>query len=51
MLYSMVEVEEMLGVTHMTVSRMIKDGRIEFLQIGHDKYASEDAILRYINGE
>lgn len=50
-LYSMVEVAEMLGVTLMTVSRMLKDGRIEFLQIGHDKYASEDAILRYINGE
>lgn len=50
-LYSMGEVAEMLGVTRMTVSRMLKDGRIEFRQIGHDKYASENAILRYINGE
>lgn len=50
-LYSMGEVAEMLGVTRMTVSRMLKDGRIEFRKIGYEKYASEDAIRRYVNGE
>lgn len=50
-LYSLTELEPILGVTHRTLQTYIKDGRLKGVKIGGKWKVSEDALKRFINGE
>lgn len=50
-LYSLTELEPILGVTHRTLQTYIKTGRLKGVKIGGKWKVSEDALKRFINGE
>lgn len=50
-LYTLTEIEPILGVTHRTLLTYIKDGRLKGVKVGGKWKISEDNLRRFINGE
>lgn len=50
-LYTLTEIEPILGVTHRTLLTYIKDGRIKGIKVGGKWKVSEDNLKKFINGE
>lgn len=50
-LYTLTELEPILGVTHRTLQTYIKDGRQKGEKIGGKWKVSEEVLRRFINGE
>lgn len=50
-LYTLTELEPILGVTHRTLQNYIKDGRLKGVKIGGKWKVSEETLRRFINGE
>lgn len=50
-LYTLTELEPVLGVTHRTLQSYIKDGRLKGVKIGGKWKVSEEVLRKYINGE
>lgn len=50
-LYTLTELEPILGVTHRTLLTYIKDGRLKGVKIGGKWKVSEEMLRRFINGE
>lgn len=49
--YSLTEIEPILGVTHRTLLNYIKDGRLKGVKIGGKWKVSGDNLRKFINGE
>lgn len=50
-LYSLTDLEPILGVTHRTLQSYIKDGRLKGVKIGGKWKVSEETLRKFINGE
>jgi len=50
-LYTLTELEPVLGVTHRTLQSYIKDGRLKGVKIGGKWKVSEESLQRFLNGE
>lgn len=50
-LYTLTEIEPILGVTHRTLLSYIKDGRLKGIKVGGKWKVSEDNLKKFINGE
>lgn len=50
-LYTLSELEPILGVTHRTLQSYIKDGRLKGVKIGGKWKVSEETLRKFINGE
>jgi len=49
--YSLTELEPVLGVTHRTLLTYIKDKRLKGVKIGDKWKISEENLRKFINGE
>ncbi len=49
--YSLTEIEPILGVTHRTLLTYIKNGRLKGVKIGGKWKVSEENLRKFINGE
>lgn len=49
--YSLTEIEPILGVTHRTLLTCIKDGRLKGVKIGGKWKVSGENLRKFINGE
>lgn len=49
--YSLTEIEPILGVTHRTLLTYIKDGRLRGVKIGGKWKVSGENLRKFINGE
>lgn len=49
--YSLSEIEPILGVTHRTLLSYVKDGRLKAVKIGGTWRVSEENLRKFINGE
>jgi len=49
--YSLTEIEPILGVTHRTLLNYIKDGRLKGVKIGGKWKVSKDNLKKFMNGE
>ena len=49
--YTLTEIEPILGVTHRTSLTYIKDGRLKGVKIGGKWKVSGDNLRKFINGE
>jgi len=49
--YSLTEIEPILGVTHRTLLSYIKDGRLKGVKIGGKWKVSGENLRKFINGE
>jgi len=49
--YSLTELEPVLGVTHRTLQSYIKDGRLKGVKIGGKWKVSEENLRKFLNGE
>lgn len=50
-LYTLSELEPILGVTHRTLQTYIKDGRLKGVKIGGKWKISEEVLRKFINGD
>jgi excisionase family DNA binding protein len=50
-LYTLTELEGVLGVTHRTLQNYIADGRLKGVKIGGKWKITEDNLMRFIHGE
>lgn len=50
-LYTLTELESILGVTHRTLQSYMKDGRLKGVKIGGKWKVSEENLKKFINGE
>lgn len=50
-LYTLSEIEPILGVTHRTLLNYMKDGRLKGVKVGGKWKVSEDNLKKFINGE
>lgn len=50
-LYTLSEIEPILGVTHRTLQSYIKDGRLKGVKIGGKWKVSEETLKKFINGD
>lgn len=50
-LYTLAELEPILGVTHRTLQSYIKDKRLKGVKIGGKWKVSEEVLRKFINGE
>lgn len=50
-IYSLTEIEPILGVTHRTLLTYIKDGRLKGVKIGGKWKVSGENLRKFINGE
>ncbi len=50
-LYTLSELEPILGVTHRTLQSYIKSGRLKGVKIGGKWKVSEETLRKFINGE
>ena len=50
-LYTLTELESVLGVTHRTLQSYIKDGHLKGVKIGGKWKVSEENLKKFINGE
>lgn len=49
--YSLAEIEPILGVTHRTLLTYIKDGRLKGVKIGGKWKVSGENLKKFVNGE
>jgi excisionase family DNA binding protein len=49
--YTLTEIEPILGVTHRTLLTYIKDGRLKGVKIGGKWKVSGENLRKFINGE
>lgn len=49
--YSLTELEPVLGVTHRTLQSYIKDGRLKGVKIGGKWKVSGENLRKFLNGE
>ena len=49
--YSLTEIEPIMGVTHRTLLTYIKDGRLKGVKIGGKWKVSGENLRKFINGE
>lgn len=49
--YSLTELEPVLGVTHRTLLQYVKDGKLKAVKIGGKWKVSEDNLKAFINGD
>lgn len=49
--YSLTEIEPILGVTHRTLLNYIKDGRLKGVKIGGKWKVSKENLKKFMNGE
>ena len=49
--YSLTEIEPILGVTHRTLLTYIKDGRLKGVKIGGKWKVSGENLKKFVNGE
>ena len=50
-LYTLTEIEPILGVTHRTLLTYIKNGRLKGIKVGGKWKVSEENLKKFINGE
>ena len=50
-LYTLTELEPVLGVTHRTLQTYIKDGRLKGVKLGGKWKVTEESLHRFLNGE
>jgi excisionase family DNA binding protein len=50
-LYTLTELEDVLGVTHRTLQTYVANGRLKGVKIGGKWKITEDNLMRFINGE
>lgn len=50
-LYTLTEIEPILGVTHRTLLTYVSDGRLKGVKVGGKWKVSEENLKRFINGE
>lgn len=50
-LYTLTELEPILGVTHRTLQTYIKDGRLKGVKLGGKWKVTEENLKKFINGE
>ena len=50
-LYTLTELEPVLGVTHRTLLDYVKKGKLKAVKIGGKWKVSEDNLMRLVNGE
>jgi len=50
-LYSLTEIEPIVGVSHRTLMRYVYDGKLKAVKIGGKWKVSEEALKKFINGE
>lgn len=50
-LYTLTELEPILGVTHRTLLTYMKQGRLRGVKIGGKWKVSEETLRRFVNGE
>ena len=50
-LFTLTEIEPILGVTHRTLLTYIKDGRLKGVKIGGKWLVSEDNLKKFLNGD
>jgi len=50
-LYTLTEIEPILGVTHRTLLSYIKDGKLKGVKVGGKWKVSEENLKKFINGE
>ncbi len=50
-IYTLTELEPILGVTHRTLQSYIKCGRLKGVKIGGKWKVSEEVLRKFINGE
>lgn len=50
-LYTLTELEPVLGVTHRTLQTYIKDGRLKGIKVGGKWRVTEENLKKFINGE
>lgn len=49
--YTLTELEPVLGVTHRTLLQYVKDGKLKAVKIGGKWKVSEENLKTFINGE
>ena len=49
-MYTVAEVAELLGVTHQTIRKYIKDGKMDCKKIGTKYYIYEEHIKKFLEG-
>ena len=49
--YTLTEIEPILGVTHRTLLTYVKDGRLKGVKIGGKRKVSGENLRKFINGE
>ena len=49
--YSLTELEPVLGVTHRTLLNYVKTGKLKAVKIGGKWKVSDDNLKKFINGE
>lgn len=49
--YTLTELEPILGVTHRTLLTYVKDGKLKAVKIGGKYKVSEENLKKFINGE
>lgn len=50
-LYTLTELEDVLGVTHRTLQTYVMDGRLKGVKIGGKWKITEENLMRFIKGE
>lgn len=50
-LYTLTELEPILGVTHRTLLSYVKSGKLKAIKIGGKWKVSKDNLQKFINGE
>lgn len=50
-LYTLTDLEPVLGVTHRTLLQYVKDGKLKATKIGGKWKVSEENLKKFINGE
>lgn len=49
-LYTLTDLEPILGVTHRTLQTYIKEGRLRGVKVGGKWKVSEENLMRFLNG-
>lgn len=50
-LFTLTEIEPIIGVTHRTLLTYIKDGRLKGIKVGGKWKVSEENLKKFVNGE
>lgn len=50
-LYTLTELEPILGVSHLTLLRWVKDGQLKATKIGRKWRVTEENLRAFVNGE